>query len=190
VDTSTLSFDVPGAQDVQIIPPDELDAMLQSEERESSSQTEASNAKDEEIFIRTTYHPRRGRPDTLVSLDQMVTEVDATADPDARPSDTGSFAWNHPWAPFSCRADFEAAEHMTKHRMSNGAIDEFLKPLGPRSGALPDDEHRPGYQPAYVWHIGRSLITMRNASDYHNTMARAREYILKACVHVRGRHPS
>jgi hypothetical protein len=180
VDTSSINFDVQEAQEVTILSNSEMDTILE-QPPQGSPLASPSNSVDEEIFIRTQYHPRRGKPYTLVSLDRAVADCDVAVDPDSETIPT-SHAWNNPWAPFSCRGDFEAAERITTLRMSDHDINSFLAPIGPNSGVPPTEEHRSGYQPAHLWHIGRSNITMRNANDYHAIMKRAREYIVKVSV--------
>jgi hypothetical protein len=188
VDISALSFDVQASEDVEMLPPeiappDALDALL-SEPQTPPSASVAADPIDEEVLLRTSYHPRRCKPDSILSLDRLGSEIEASATQTSNDSTTGDTlnGWNEPWAPFSCRADFEVAERITKSRMSNSDIDDFLKPLGPGSGAPPEEEHREGYQPAHLWYLGRSLVSMRKATDYHRAMTRAREYIVKVSL--------
>jgi hypothetical protein len=140
---------------------------------------------DEEYKIRSSFHPRRKKPDTFVSLTSSLTEnssdggVNATYNSKAADIEDYLPAWHDPWAPFSSRADFELAERFTRQKMNDSDINTFLSALGPSSGQPDTGDNTPGYQPPYVWHLGRSLITMRRARDYHAMMTRARTYILK-----------
>jgi hypothetical protein len=165
----------------EIVPPDALDALM-SEPQTPPPPSAAADPIEEEVLLRTAYHPCRGKPDSILSLDRLSSEIEASESAARTSNDSTADSlngWNEPWAPFSCRADFEVAERITKSRMSNSDIDDFLKPLGPGAGAPPEEEHREGYQPAHLWYLGRSLVSMRKSADYHRAMTRAREYIVK-----------
>lgn len=140
---------------------------------------------EDKVFIRTEHHPRCHIPDSLLSLDRLSA---ATTIPELLQSDETSATWHEPWAPFPSRADFELAEEFTSQRMNNDHISTFLKGMGSSSGAPPTDEHRPGYQPAFVWHLGLSLVTMKLASDYHKLMEKARSRLLKVIVSITRQH--
>jgi hypothetical protein len=130
---------------------------------------------DDTIHIRESYHPRRDRTPKLISLDQMLSES-----PNSDRSEADIPTWHQPWAPFPSRADFELAECFTVQHMSDDSINGFLLALGPSSGQeASDKDYSPGYQRPFVWHSGKSLITMKNARMYHDYMKKARSHILK-----------
>jgi hypothetical protein len=89
--------------------------------------------------------------------------------------------WYRPWEPFPTRPDFEVAAMFNEQNMSLEAIEAFLKAMGLNSGVRGStqmQEHSTSYSPPYVWHLGRSHITMDSVKTYHSTMEKARAQIL------------
>jgi hypothetical protein len=67
-----------------------------------------------------------------------------------------------PWAPFSTRADFEAAEICVNGRLNNTLINRLLKGQA-------------------TWSTGESCVTLKDARDLDRALEKARGHVGKVC---------
>jgi hypothetical protein len=143
-----------------------------------------------EDYIWVSYHPRVKLEDVIFPLDGplcigtslLTIPVPQDTLPRAATPEFGTY--EPPYAPFTSRAEFEAAEHIVKNKLPPLETNNFLLGL---AGGHPDDgrPHSKGYERAYVWHLGQSNVSMKNLHDFLKMMKRARQYTQKVrfCCH-------
>jgi hypothetical protein len=133
---------------------------------------EPASPPSQERYIRVQHHPRSGLEDLVLSLDSALP---AAPDQPGQVKPLVHEGYERAWAPFKTRADFEVAQLITTERMTDEKIDSFL--AGVASTPAHDVEsHTRDYQPAYIWHSGRSFVNMKSSRDYHKIMEKARDH--------------
>jgi hypothetical protein len=163
-----------------------IDLPLAEDWARSSSPPHAESALHEHgcsNYIRYEYHPRARKPARIELLDiDMAIHGRIKAAPltrDAAAQILAGLPFQHPWAPFRTRADFEVTQLATRLLAKGNDLRDLLR--GASQSSLMDNPNIINYEHPYRWQ-DRSFVTFSSVRDFESTMTHARSYVLGVCL--------